>query len=330
MKTFWVDARKWNKKVVTTALESGADAVVVEKGLTPKVKELGVIKTVSEDGDIKLKKDVVEIEINSKQDEVKAANIGKTRTVVVSAKDWTIIPLENMIAQGAKIIANVKDSKSAKTVLEVLEKGVSGVLLTTSDLNEIKKTGRLVGEQQEKIALVKVRVVKIETLGSGDRVCIDTCTNMKGGEGMLVGNSSSGMFLVHSESVENPYVAARPFRVNAGGVHAYVKVAGNKTKYLSEIKSGDKVVVVDSKGNAQDAIVGRNKIERRPMMLVEADGGGKSISLILQNAETIRLVKPNGKPVSIVKLRVGDEVLGYVECAGRHFGMKIDETINEK
>ena len=330
MKTFWVDARKWNKKVVTTALESGADAVVVGKGLTPKVKELGVIKTVSEDGDIRLKKDVVEIEINSKHDEVKAANIGKTRTVVVRAKDWTIIPLENMIAEGAKIIANVKDSKSAKTALEVLEKGVSGVLLTTSDLNEIKKTGRLVGEQYEKVALVKSRVVKIETLGSGDRVCIDTCTNMKGGEGMLVGNSSSGMFLVHSESVENPYVAARPFRVNAGGVHASVKVPGNKTKYLSEIKSGDKVVVVDSKGNAQDAIVGRSKIERRPMMLVEADAGGKSISLILQNAETIRLVKPNGKPVSIVKLKVGDEVLGYVECAGRHFGMKIDETINEK
>jgi len=147
------------------------------------------------------------------------------------------------------------------------------------------------------------------------------------GQGMLVGNTSSGMFLVHSESVENPYVEARPFRVNAGAVHAYVRVPGNKTKYLSEVKSGDKVLVVDSKGNTLEAIVGRSKIEKRPLMLVEADANGKKISLILQNAETIRLVKPNGKPISIVKVKAGDEVLAYTEDAGRHFGMKIKETI---
>lgn len=330
MKTFWVDARKWNVKVVTTALEAGADAVVVEKGLSPKVKELGVIKTVCEDGDIKLNKDVVELEIAGKEDELKAAKLGRKKIVVVRAKDWTIIPLENLIAQGARIIAYVEDSGNAKTALEVLERGVDGVLLSTCDLNEIKKTGRLVKEQQGRVALVKAKIARIEMVGSGDRVCVDTCTNMKGGEGMLVGNSSSGMFLIHSESIENPYVAARPFRVNAGGVHAYVKVAGNKTKYLSEIMAGDKVVVVDYKGNTQEAVVGRSKIERRPLMLVEADAGGKNVSLILQNAETIRLVKPNGKPVSVVKLKAGDEVLAYVEGAGRHFGMKIDETICEK
>jgi len=40
-----VDARKWDKKIVTTALESSADAVVVEKGFSDKVHELGLIKT---------------------------------------------------------------------------------------------------------------------------------------------------------------------------------------------------------------------------------------------------------------------------------------------
>ena len=58
----------------------------------------------------------------------------------------------------------------------------------------------------------------------GDRVCVDTCANMGLGEGMLVGNSSGGLFLVHAESLENPYVAPRPFRVNAGPVHAYIRV----------------------------------------------------------------------------------------------------------
>ena len=30
MKQFWVDARPWNKDIVTTAIESGADAIVAE------------------------------------------------------------------------------------------------------------------------------------------------------------------------------------------------------------------------------------------------------------------------------------------------------------
>ncbi len=70
----------------------------------------------------------------------------------------------------------------------------------------------------------------------GDRVCLDTVSNMVPGEGMLVGNAGSGFFLVHSESLENPYVAARPFRVNAGAVHAYLYLPEGKTKYLSEVE----------------------------------------------------------------------------------------------
>jgi 3-dehydroquinate synthase II len=72
----------------------------------------------------------------------------------------------------------------------------------------------------------------------GDRVCVDTCNLMISGEGMLVGSQSCGLFLVNSEADEvHPYVASRPFRVNAGAVHAYVLV-GEKTKYLCELEAG--------------------------------------------------------------------------------------------
>ncbi|MEZ4549055.1 MAG: 3-dehydroquinate synthase II [Desulfobacterales bacterium] len=54
-------------------------------------------------------------------------------------------------------------------------------------------------------------ILEIRSVGMGDRVCVDTCTEMKPGEGMLVGNASSALFLVHAESIENPYVAARRF-----------------------------------------------------------------------------------------------------------------------
>jgi 3-dehydroquinate synthase II len=330
MKRLWVNVAKWDKKIVTTALESNADAVLVPKGFTKKVKELGLIKTISPDGDIKIGKDVVMVTIDSKEEEKRALNEAKSKLVIVKTKDWTVIPLENLIAQTKGIIAEVKNSTEAKTALETLEKGVDGVLLTTSNLSEIKKTASLIKKSTEKINLVKAKITNIKPVGTGDRVCIDTCTNMKIGEGMLVGDSSSGMLLVHSESIENPYVAQRPFRVNASAVHAYIKVPNGKTKYLSELKTGSEVLIVDAKGNTELAIVGRVKVEKRPLMLLQANADGKRISLILQNAETIRLVKPSGKPASIVRLKKGDEILAYTEEAGRHFGIKIKETIVEK
>jgi 3-dehydroquinate synthase II len=147
---------------------------------------------------------------------------------------------------------------------------------------------------------------------------------------MLVGNSSQALFLIHSESVENPFVNTRPFRVNAGPVHAYIRVAGGQTKYLSEIRAGDQVLVVNFEGKSYPAVVGRAKVERRPLALVEAEACGRNISVILQNAETIRLTQPDGKAVSLVDLREGSEVLVYQEGSGRHFGVRIDETILER
>ena len=202
--------------------------------------------------------------------------------------------------------------------------------MNTTDMNEIKKVAKVVKESSEKLNLVKIKILETKSLGMADRVCIDTCTNMSIGEGMLIGNSSGGLFLVHSESIENPYVAPRPFRVNAGPVHAYVRVTDGKTRYLSELKSGDEVTIINFKGHCQRSVVGRTKVEKRPLMLIEAECRGKSISTILQNAETIRLTKPNGKPISVVELKKGSKIMAFMEEAGRHFGMKIDETITEK
>ncbi len=330
MKKVWVKVIPWNKKLVTTALESGADAVMVPEGYTKKVKELGIIKTIAIDGDLKLGKDVVEYEIKSNKDEKEILKLTKSQLVLVKTKDWTIIPLENLVAQTKNLFAEAKSTSEAKTLLSVLEKGVDGVLINTTDINEIKKTVRTVQESGETISLIKAKISQVRSLGMGDRVCVDTCTSMQVGEGILVGNSSAALFLVHSESVENPYVETRPFRVNAGPIHAYVRVPDGKTKYLSELKAGDEVLVVNAKGITQRAIVGRTKVEKRPLMLVEAEVDGTNVSTILQNAETIRLTKPNGKPVSIVGLKKGDEVLVALEKAGRHFGIKIEETILEK
>jgi 3-dehydroquinate synthase II len=113
-------------------------------------------------------------------------------------------------------------------------------------------------------------------------------------------------------------------------VHAYTLLPNGKTTYLSELEAGDEVLAVNSKGDTRTLIIGRMKIEKRPLMLVEAKAGGKVVKNLLQNAETIRLTTPSGKALSVADLKEGDEVLAYVEEGGRHFGMAVKESIDEK
>jgi len=331
MKKLWVNVVPYEKGLAIAALESGAEAVVLPDGETSKVRQFGKIKTIEKNGDIKPGVAVEFIDIASKADEDRAAAVPADKIVVLRMLDWTIIPIENLLARrGKNIIVQVENSKQAKLMVEILEKGVDGVLLNTTDVNEIKKTAEIVHGISEKIPLIIATITATKQLGMGDRSCLDTCTQMTLGEGILIGNTASGFFLVHSESVENPYVAARPFRVNAGAVHAYTLTPGGKTKYLADLKAGDEVMLVNCQGRSQTAYLGRNKIEKRPMMLIEAEGEGQPISLVMQNAETIRLVSPDGKPVSVTTLKPGDKVLSHIEKAGRHFGMQVDETLIER
>lgn len=330
MKKLWVKIDPWDKRLVTTALESGADAVWVEPGKAPEVKALGLITVVAEDGDLVPGRQVAEVTVTSTEDEAEVIRLARQGPVLVRTPDWTIIPLENLVAQSDNILVEVVTPDEARTALGVLEKGVDGVVVASRDPSVIKAVARLVKEASPPVALTVARITGLKPLGMGDRVCVDTCSNLGLGEGMLVGNSSGGLFLVHAESLENPYVAPRPFRVNAGPVHAYIRVTGGKTRYLGELKAGDEVLVVRHDGSTRPAVVGRVKVESRPLMLVTAAADGKEFSTILQNAETIRLTRPGGEAVSIVALKPGDEVLAALEEAGRHFGHQVTETITEK
>ncbi|MCJ7675022.1 MAG: 3-dehydroquinate synthase II [Sedimentisphaerales bacterium] len=331
MKKLWVNVVPYSKEIAIAALESGAEAVIVPDGKSETVRQFGKIKTIEKNGDFKPGVEVEFIDIAGKADEDRAAAVPADKIAVLRMLDWTIIPIENLLARrGKNIIVQVDNSKQAKLMTEILEKGVDGVVLNTKDVNEIKKTAEIIHGISEKIPLVIATITAAKQLGMGDRSCLDTCTQMTLGEGILIGNTASGFFLVHSESVENPYVASRPFRVNAGAVHAYTLTPGGKTKYLADLKAGDEVMLVNFQGKSQTAYLGRNKIEKRPMMLIEAEAQGQPISLVMQNAETIRLVSPDGKPVSITALKPGDKVLGHIEKAGRHFGMQVDETLIER
>ncbi|MEM2990781.1 MAG: 3-dehydroquinate synthase II, partial [Halobacteria archaeon] len=310
--------------------ESNADILVIKNQDESQIQSL--LQKLKSQG----KKTACYIEITSKQKEQFASEIArKLDFLIISAQDWKVIPLENLIAElhdkKVEIIASIADIEEARLMLEVLEHGADGILLAPEKLEDIKKAAKIIQEQTSlKIPLVPAKVTRIKQVGMGDRVCVDTCSLLSRGEGMLIGSQSSGLFLVQGEVEESPYVAARPFRVNAGPVHAYVKV-GEKTKYLSELEAGDEVLAVNYKGETRKVIIGRTKIERRPLILIEAEVEGERYKTILQNAETIKLVQSNGKAVSVAALNIGDEVLiCREEAKGRHFGVKIEETIIEK
>ena len=253
---------------------------------------------------------------------------------IVVGEDWQIIPLENLIArigEETTLVAGVTTAEEARTAYETLEIGADAVLLDTDDPDEIRETVEVRDEvDREQLDLQWAEVTTIERTGSADRVCIDTGSLMEHDEGMLVGSMSRGLFFVHAETAESPYVASRPFRVNAGAVHAYVRVPGGETSYLSELQSGDEVQIVDTEGNTREAIVGRSKIEKRPMFRVQAEtADGDRIETLLQNAETIKVHTPEGRK-AVTDLEAGDELLIYYEETARHFGEAVEESIIEK
>ncbi|KXA91178.1 3-dehydroquinate synthase [candidate division MSBL1 archaeon SCGC-AAA259A05] len=361
IKDDWSDSWEERKKFLTSSLEAGADGVIIPPEDIEKTRKLGNIKVISnsEESDVlmleastqdeveraiskiqeeKEKKVALTVKISGKELEKAAVEAGKkVDFLIMIAQDWKVIPLENLIAElqdvKAEVFAGVKNAQEAKTAVETLEVGATGVLLDPRNegVEEIRKTCETLEELEEKkIQLVSAEVTKIEPSGMGDRACVDTASLMKIGEGMLVGSQSNGLFLVHSETLESEYVESRPFRVNAGAVHAYIQIPGGKTKYLSELQSGDKVLIVNSEGETSAATVGRVKIERRPMILIETEREDRKIRTLLQNAETINLVDKNGDPISVSKLEVGDEVLVNLQEGGRHFGAQVEETLIEK
>ena len=224
----------------------------------------------------------------------------------------------------------MQTAKEARTAFETLEVGVDAVLLDTDDHDEIRGTvEERDATERESLDLVWAEVTDIEQTGSADRVCVDTASLMDDDEGMLVGSMSRGLVFVHAETAESPYVASRPFRVNAGAVHAYVRTPDGGTKYLSELGSGDEVQVVDADGETREAVVGRAKIERRPMFRVELSYDGDRFETLLQNAETIKVQTKDGR-TAVTDVEPGDELLVYYEDTARHFGEAVDERIIEK
>lgn len=334
---------------VTLALESGVDGLIVPDNKLDAAKSLARGQVFGESS-------VSRISLQTKADEERAADLVRSvglvegeasqepSRLVVLARGWEIIPLENLLAATPAIAVEVGSLEEAELARGVLERGAETFVLDESCLPELKAIVGALKDVAGGIALSAALITRISPAGMGHRVCVDTISRLKTGQGMLVGNSAAFTFLVNAETEPNEYVASRPFRINAGSLHSYAIMPEDRTAYLDELGAGSRVLIVDHAGTTAVATVGRVKVEQRPLLLVEAvpakrltetgpyvpePSKGPGGAVFLQNAETIRLVTPEGKAVSVVALKEGDVVLCSLDTAGRHFGMRIAEDIKE-
>jgi len=115
---------------------------------------------------------------------------------IVVGEDWTIIPLENLIARigdETDLVAGVTSAEEAKTAFETLEIGSDAVLLDTDDPDEIRRTVEVRDEaEREQLEFEWAEVKTVERTGSADRVCVDTGSLMDHDEGDHQGRHRRG------------------------------------------------------------------------------------------------------------------------------------------
>jgi 3-amino-4-hydroxybenzoic acid synthase len=282
------------------------------------------------------KRDGILVDVDNKErlDEACAA-VRAGLLTIIRFKDPTKIPLEIVLAAGSrrdgKIMTFVSDLAEAKVVMSVLESGPDGVIMAPRSAADVEALGRICNPKRGDLALKEFSVTEVANAGTGDRVCVDTCSNFYPDEGLLVGSFGGAFLLCCSETHPLPYMPTRPFRVNAGAVSSYILSSTERTNYLSELCQGDMVTAVKVNGDTRSLVVGRVKIETRPLLLIKTrSSDGDTASLILQNDWHVRMLGPAGVVHNITELKPGSIILGYTAARARHVGMAVDEYCLEK
>lgn len=254
---------------------------------------------------------------------------------VVQFKDPTKIPLEIVIAAADRspgvLICKADDIEEAKIIIDVLEKGSEGVLMAPRNADDVFALVDALQVKTPELTLTTLTVEKTEHRGLGDRACIDTCSHFEEDEGMLVGSFAHGFILCCSETHPLPYMPTRPFRINAGALHSYVLGQENRTNYLSELKAGHTSLAVRADGRTRRIVVGRIKLESRPMLSISAvSPEGVAVNLIVQDDWHVRVLGPGGSVLNVTELKPGDQMLGYIATDKRHVGWPVGEFCVEK
>lgn len=292
-------------------------------------RELGRFVPVAPPGD------AVPILSPSTPEELEAAlaAVASDSSVAIAPTHDRVIPFESVVAARGRRFrawAMAATPDEVPGALGALEHGADRVVVDIRTAGEIERLEeRLESVGPGSLAWSAATVRSVTPAGLGDRVLVDTTSLLRPDEGLLVGSAAAFLFHVRSEAEGSRFSRARPFRVNAGAAHSYVLMADGATRYLAELEPGEAVLAVVPDGASRPVRIGRVKIERRPMVVVRADDGGRVRTVFLQEAETVRLTTETG-PASATDLSPEVRVRGVRLPPGRHLGRAVDETIEER
>jgi 3-dehydroquinate synthase class II len=261
-------------------------------------------------------------------------HLGQVDLVAIRFKDPTNIPLELVLAEAQHTktkVAKVVDAVSDGVVsLMTMESGADIIVLNTTDLNDITNLAASAADaQRTQLTLKPASVIRVAHSQMGTRVCVDTTSALAQDEGMILGSTSAGGLVTCSETHFLPYMNLRPFRVNAGALHLYIWGPDDRAVYLSDLRAGSQVLAVNAAGHTRAVTVGRVKIERRPLLMIEAEIDGQAVNTFIQDDWHVRMMGAGGEIRPSSEIKPGDQLLGYLDAPGRHVGIRIDETIEE-
>jgi len=285
--------------------------------------------------------DVAEVHLDDPHGQDEAISlVGMIDWILVRCSDWTMIPLENIVAaaagSGTRIAAAISQIVDLSGAAFALQHGVDALLLPADEklwdaAEEISGERASVQLEERKAvpSLVMANVANVESGGVGERICVDLTERLSEGEGMLIGSSANALVLIHGETIPSEFVPSRPFRVNAGAVHAYCLMDDGSTKYLSELTAGDQVAIVNPSNEIRSATIGRLKIERRPFLLVHFEWNNQSAQVLVQQAETVRFINEEGN-ISVTSIQNGDKIAVRFSSGMRHIGRELAGEMNER
>ena len=273
--------------------------------------------------------------------------VGLAQWIILEFDNWKMIPIENLIAicdgTGTKIAAKITKSVDVPGAAYALDIGIDAILINPKkELIDAAKIAKFQRQEQyqeysandeydEQIILASSVISSVSNIKNSARYCIDLTTVLQVGEGVLVGSSASSLALIHGETIPSEFVPTRPFRINAGSPHSYILMNDGKTKYISELKSGDEICIVKENGECRSGTIGRLKIEKRPFLQIcWENNNDKPSNIFLQQAETVKLVCPNNQIVAVTEIKPGDKILTYNNEGQRHIGMKISSDVEER
>ncbi|MEK6985752.1 MAG: 3-dehydroquinate synthase II [Candidatus Thermoplasmatota archaeon] len=344
MKPLWMDLRgvSVQKRIgyLRAAREADVEAALVAEDTTQGF-DLPLVLA-SPDG--QLVRDGKRIgAIHTVGDAASASHAGAAEGIAaITFPDWRVIPLESLIVarrdRPGTLFAFAATPEQAGLFAATLGTGVHGVILAPSKPGDILEARRRMESVAQPPAtapsesghLERCDITELSEGGMAERVCLDATERFAPQEGLAVGATAASLALVHAETLENPHIAARPFRVNAGAIHHYVLAEAGRTLYLSELSSGTRLAALDAGGNSRTVTVGRAKIERRPHTLVRWRGPSGPGHAFLQTAETVCLVAPDGAARPVTALKPGDTILTWAQPGSRHTGAPIDEPVVER